>query len=67
MPRVLSLTLARFIGRNVVLQLERGKREEKERGMNSLNFMPLDVAEERLLDDTGINNDKYGAKALNRA
>ena len=35
--------------------------------MNSLNFMPLDVAEERLLDDTGINNDKYGAKALNRA
>jgi hypothetical protein len=35
--------------------------------MNSLNFMPLDVAEERLLDDTGINNDEHGAKALNRA
>ena len=35
--------------------------------MNSLNFMPLDVAEERLLDDTGINNDEYGDKALNRA
>jgi hypothetical protein len=67
MPRVLSLTLARFIGRNVVLQLERGKREEKERGMNSLNFMPLDVAEERLLDDTGINNDEHGARALNRS
>jgi hypothetical protein len=67
MPRVLSLTLARFIGRNVVLQLERGKREEKERGMNSLNFMPLDVAEERLLDDTGINNDEHGARTLNRS
>jgi hypothetical protein len=35
--------------------------------MNSLNFMPLDVAEERLLDDTGINRDEHGAPALNRS